>query len=387
MGRKGQISVSGGVGLGLMFLGSGMTFAFPGMIVPPVWGVAMIALGLLLTVGTIVAAITSLFRNEPSPAHVDDWIESYRPQPHGAEEPKTESIRPVFRVRFDNWVSGAEFDDRDAFILAFTVSNSGAMASAVPFQSWRVWVEEGDRIERLRIEAGMNSITLNSKAGFDMSFSGKDAMFLKMEKPLEVGAIASGFLVCSMSNKRPKFGKSGYSVHLEFEDVLGTKYHACETMTGNYLSEAPYLPYAKNVDYPPSMSGDQPAPPMKSTVLKDDGVAIDPRLPHGIENMRETITQNHSGSGNNVVNMGQQPFDLTHDILAETALKIGSAHDVRVESYGPQGEAQAFVARLAATLGRPVQHALHVGMSNEPPAKGVHVTSDGLRALVSFNPT
>lgn len=97
------------------------------------------------------------------------------------------------------------------------------------------------------------------------------------------------------------------------------------------------------------------------------------------------INQHHSGSGDNIVNLGPKRFELTDDIVRSAVAEIGIAKSVEIHSYGDLQEANRLISALRSR-GFNISHASHSFVASPPPPPGIAVAMVGDTAMVDFNP-
>lgn len=103
-------SVSGIIGLALTFLGTGMRFVFPNLLVPPLWGWIMIASGLVLLSWPFLC-----------------WIAAFAKPPIDFEDVRTWSVS----MRFPGHASGALPNGTVYFVLTVELVNLSSSQTRV----------------------------------------------------------------------------------------------------------------------------------------------------------------------------------------------------------------------------------------------------------------
>lgn len=114
-------SVSGSLGIGLTLVGGGMTFAFPGMLVPPLWGWIMLASGILLMSWSGLT-----------------WVWSFVKPPVDFDSVKAWSVS----IELKGLQRGALEDGRPYALLHVELINHSSTQSRVLDIS--MWLESGD---------------------------------------------------------------------------------------------------------------------------------------------------------------------------------------------------------------------------------------------------
>lgn len=152
---------------------------------------------------------------------------------------------PVFSGEIHGTINGPDEGQGDfAIVIVFTLSNIGTMKSAVVYNSWRVHI--GDDPESLIIAIPTRPVTMCSGPNNEqqMRFLPDESMLKKLQTPLDVGDMATGYLACVATPEQIKRLKPGAVVRIEFEDVR-KKLHTieCEWGTLEQVEKQPYVPF------------------------------------------------------------------------------------------------------------------------------------------------